>query len=182
MGNPPGQRAEGLHFLRVAELILSLFSLGDIAHGADETGPAAAGHFGHRQLQGKFRAVATDAFELASCTDGVASAGARVTGDVAVVAVLVGLGQQNRKVFTDHPRGRVSENSFRRRVERFDDAAGVGGDQSVPHCLHDRTDTALAILGAFLGEVGGGQQPGGGTRLANRQDDQQRPGDESPEQ
>ncbi len=83
------------------------------------------------KVHGKGRAVRAEANDFAANADDLGFAAVEVVGDVAVMFMPIRLRHQHLDVFANDLVGKISEQSFTRRIEHQHDAARVDQDRSV---------------------------------------------------
>ena len=151
MGDAAGELADGLHLLRLAQLLLHLDPRREVADEAGEDGGPAELHLADRELHREDRAVLALRLHLAADADDALLAGPPVSREIAVMVLAMGRGHEHLDVAPDHLAGGVAEQLFRRGAEGLDDAALVDRDDRVGRGFEDGAQPRLALLDHRLG-------------------------------
>ena len=131
VGDAAGELADGLHLLRLDELLLGALALGQIVDDADENRLAVLLRLADRQVHREGRAVLALADHLAADADDLASAGAVIIVEIAIVLVAIRRRHQHLDVLADDLARPIAEQRLAGRIEHQDTPRGVDQDHAV---------------------------------------------------
>ena len=146
---PPGELADRLHLLRLAQFLLHPLTARQIADEAGEDAPPVDPRFSDGELDRKDLAILGDRLHEAAVADDPRFAGSHIVRHVAVVLGPVGLWHEDLDVASDNFLRTIAEEGRRRGAERGDLALLVDDDHCLGHGREDRAQVRLA-----LGELG----------------------------
>ena len=114
-----------------AELGFDATSLGQIVQDARELGFAIEHHLANRQVQRERRAVLSASGDLASDADDLLDVGGLISREIMVVLLVIRRRHEDVDVAPDDLRLAITEQSFRRRIERLDASVSIDDDDRV---------------------------------------------------
>jgi len=114
-----------------------------IAH-AREAAPAVHHHFSHGEMERESGTVLPFAEDLPAETDDSLLAGGAIVLEIAIVPFVVRARHEHIDVVPDDLTGGIPEQTFRRWIERLDQAVVVDGDDSFHRALDDRAQASFA--------------------------------------
>src|SRR5205807_5974838 len=127
-------------------------AVADVTHETGKQPLVRQPHFTDGQIHRENRAVLAQANHFAPDADDSGPTGAEIIPQVTIVLVAIRRWHEDLDVFANDLLRLVSENLFRRRVERLDDAALVDGDDSFDRRFEDGAQALFAVAQGGFGE------------------------------
>ena len=171
-----GQPPDGVHLLRLTQLVLELPALGDVAKKTREHRRAFGRKPRDRELDREFGPVRAHGRQLEPPADGPTFAGLQVARQAAPVPLLEGGRDQERgQLPAHHVVAPVPENALRGPVELGDASAVVDGHDAVERGVEGGRLAGLALAQPCVGPVERGRaDPRQRAEHGHRRGDQQR--------
>ena len=146
VGDAACKLADGLHLLRLAEVLLHLDSRCQVPDEAGEDMCPAKRHLADREVHRKDRAILAPRLDLAADADDVLLAGPQVSGQVAVMALPMRRAHEHIDVAPDDFAGSVTEQFLRGAAEGLDDTLLVDRYDRVGGGLENGTEPRLTFF------------------------------------
>src|ERR1700693_6229739 len=141
-----GELADGLHLLRLPEILLHFDARRQVPDEAGEYMSPAELHLANSEFHWEDGTILALRLHLPANADDALLAGLDVSGQVAVMVPLMRRGHEHSDVAPDHLTGSVAEQLFCGFAEVLDDAALVDRDDRVGGGLKNGAEPGLSLL------------------------------------
>ena len=138
-----GEKPEGLHFLGLAELILQIAQVCEVAHGADKDTFPVVSHLGDLEAHGKEGGVAAPPDHLAGTVEDGPDSGGPVSFQVFIVFVAMRVGHDYGNVLARQIGTGKPEKAFGRRIHGLDDSVLGNGDDGIESALRQGMESGI---------------------------------------
>jgi len=118
----------------------------DVANQAGEHALVVDLELGNRKVDGKYIAIFSSRFNFAANAHDVCLAGHQVTLQKTIVLLAVWRGHQHADITAEHFLRAVAKYPLGRRIDGFDDAVLVDGDDGIDGHIEQRTKARLGIM------------------------------------